>query len=265
MNSKILNSLSVLCLLAIIAVMSWRDMHPRIEIRNSPVVSLLTYYAGPDITADMVPDDGRPLTIDAGDFSYAPDGKTVWTPHGMLPTTFAQRQMILQFNFNSLPQNPVQTIEKIQAVADEWMRKGDTINTFIFNYSPAKVDLKAYKALLQAAYDKFSKKSPLSIKRYLVFASINIQWGSEALKALQEDSPRFLVHLPQTHISQECLSKLAALKYNLILQYPAGTRVEDIDISALQKLSSLSSITLALDPRRPLLKKEEKVGLFPKF
>ena len=265
MKGGVLNSLFALCLIALIAGMSWRDMHPRSAPADTSLLDMLTYYAGPEATSALMPDDRLPVTIDVGDFSYASDGRTIWTPHGMAPTTFPQRQINLQFNFKSLPQDPAQTIEKINAVAGEWVHKGDIVNTYIVNYSPEKADLKDYAKLLHAAYDKFSKITPVNSDRIIIVAGINIQWGEGALKDLQELAPKFLVHLPQTHISPELLSQLAALDCNLILQYPAGTQVADIDMAAFKKLNSLSGITLPLDPHRPLLKKEDKVGLFPKF
>jgi len=263
MNAKILNSLAILCLIVVIGVMSWRDMHPKIEADAlSPSLGIVAYYAGPDVTPAMIPDDSKPITIGVGEFSYTSDDKLSWTPHGMPPTTIAQRQVNLQFNFKSLPKNPDETIKKITSLAEDWKHKGDTVTTLVLDYSPAKADLKAYAVLLGAAHGAFKGS-------YVIYTGINILWTDgpqkEALKELQDTSPQFLIHLPQAHISPELLSKLAALKYNLVLQYPAGTQMADLDMAALKKIPSLTGVTLTLDAHRPLPKKEEKIGLFPKL
>jgi hypothetical protein len=270
MNSKTLNTFSILCLIAIVGVMSWRDMHPKADVNAVSALDMITYFAGPDITPAMIPNDNsRPVTISLGDFSYAPDDSPLWTPHGMPPTTFAQRQVNLQFNFKSLPQNPAKTIEKINTIAESWMSKGDTVNVLILDYRARKPDLKAYAALLKAAHDEFSRPTEKFGSRYTIYAGIDLLWAEgqqkDALKDFQDYAPQFLIHLPQTHISPELLSKLQAFKYNVILQFPAGTRVEDIDVATLKKIASLSSVTLTLDAHKPLPKKEEKIGLFPKL
>jgi hypothetical protein len=266
MNNKLLNILSILCLIAIVSIMSWRDMHPKIETDTSPsALGMLAYYAGDNVTPAMAPDDSSerlPITIGLGDFSYTPDGKVIWTPHGMPPATFAQRQVNLQFHFKDMPRDPAETISKIKAVADEWVHKGDTVNTLILDYSPEKADLKAYAALLKAAHSALKKN-------YVIYAGVNILWAEgpqkDVLKDLQDSSPQFLIHLTQAQISPELLSKLQAFKYNFIMQFPAGVQLKDIDMATLKKLGSLTGITLTLDPHKPLPVKEEKVGLFPKL
>ena len=263
MNNKILNSLSILGLIVVVGVMSWRDMNPKIDTDTSSALGMITYYAGTGITPAMIPNDNSwPITVGLGEFSTTPDGKTVWTPQGMPPTTIAQRQINLQFHFNSLPRDPAETVKKLKAIAEDWKHKGDTINVLVLDYTPEKPDLKAYSALLKAAHDTF-------IKSYVIYAGVNILWAEgpqkEALKDLQDNSPQFLIHLPQAHISPELFSRLEAFKYNSILQFPAGTLPGDIDALSLKKLGSLTGVTLALDPHKPLPKKEEKIGLFPKL
>jgi len=265
MNSKILNSFFIFCLIVVIGVMSWRDMHPKVATDTSSSLGMLAYYAGDGITPEMIPDEGGvrlSVTVGVGEFSYTLDDKAVWTPHGMLPATIAQRQVNLQFHFKDLPKNPDETIKKIKAVTEDWVHKGDLVTTLILDYSPVNADFKDYTALLKAAHEAFKKS-------YVIYAGINVLWADgpqkDMLKELQDESPQFLVHLPQVHISQELLSKLAALKYNVILQYPAGTQMGDIDRADLKKLNSLAGVTLTLDAHKPLPKKEENIGLFPKL
>lgn len=272
MNNKAVNILSILCLIAVVGIMSWRDMHPKSEDDAATLLGILAYYAGDGVTPAMVPDEGNtrlPITVGLGDFSYAPDGKAIWTPHGMPPTTIAQRQVNLQFHFGGLPRDPAETISKIKAVTDEWVHKGDTVNTLILDYNPEKADLKAYATLLKAAYDTFSKPDATYSNRCVVNAGINVLWAEgpqkDTLKDLQDYSPQFLIHLPQAQISPELLSRLEAFKYNFILQFPAGVQLKDIDRATLKKLGSLTGITLTLDPHKPLPVKEEKIGLFPKL
>ena len=265
MNNKIINVVSILCVAVVVGVMSWRDMHRDVSSNPSPGLGVTAYYAGPDITPSMVPDDSLSITASLGEFSYTPAGKTVWTPHGMGPTTFAQRQLNPEFHFKTLPRNPAETINKIEAAAEEWVRKGDTINAVVIDYSPEKADLKSYAALIKAAHNELKKAKG----EYVVFASINPQWTGDAwqsaLKDLQDDSPQFLIHVPQANISPELFAKLEAMKHNFILQFPQGALPKDIDMASLKKLRSLVGITLTLDPHNPPPKKEEKIGLFPKL
>ena len=267
MNNKTLNILSILCLIIVIGVMSWRDMHPKLGAPDAYVFT--TYYAGQNITPAMIPDDSMPITIGLGEFSYTPDGKTKWTQQSMPPTTFAQRSVNLQFHFRGLPHNPTDTVQKIKALTDEWVRKGDTVSDIIFDYSPEKPDFKAYSSLLKTAYNELSKPKAGNPPQYTIFASANVLWTDgpqkDALKDLQDNSTQFLFHLPQAHISPELFSKLEVFKYNFVLQFPAGTQPKDINVASIKKLGSLTGITLELDPHKPLPKKEEKIGLFPKL
>src|SRR5262249_5089753 len=143
MNSKVLNTLYIIALAAVIGVMSWRDMHPKQTVSASKPIATF-YYAGADMTPALIPDDNTPLTISLGTFSYTKDGKTLWTPQGMPATTFAQRQVNLQFHFNGLPHNPDETIKIIQSAADDWVHKGDIVNVLLFDYNAGRPDLKAY-------------------------------------------------------------------------------------------------------------------------
>jgi hypothetical protein len=261
MNDKVINSLIALGLIAVIGVMSWRDMHPKVEINDATwAQNMLTYYAGAGITPAMIPDDNKPLTIDLGTFSYAADGKTVWISQSMAPVTFAQRQVNLQFDFSSLPQNPAETVQKIKTVSDDWVHKGDTINVLVLDYSPAKVDAAAYTAFLKTVHDAFKRPYP-----YVIYAGINISWHDDVLKALQDVSAQFVARLPEKQISPDLFTQLAAIKYNLVLQYPAGTNLDHLDVSSLKKLPSLSGVELTLDANKPLPKKEDKIGLFTKL
>ncbi len=266
MNNKVINALSILCLIVVIGIMSWRDMNPKSNIDEAYRSEMATYYAGANITPEMIPDDSMPITIAVGEFSYTPDGKTVWKPQGMPATTFAQRQINLQFHFNGLPHNPAETIEKIKAVAEDWKHKGDDPAILILDYSAEKPDLKSYAALLKTTHDDFKKNH---IDPYTIYSVINIQWleGSkkEAIEELQDDSTVFLVQLPQAHISEDVFSKLDSIKHNLALQFPSGTQLGDLDMPRIKKISSLIGVTLTLDPHKPIPKKEEKIGLFPKL
>ena len=264
MNNKIINTLSVVSLVAIVGVMSWRDMHPKIDTAALPRLGILGYYAGEGVTPDMIPDNnGWPITVGAGSLSYAPNDKLLWTPQGMPAVNIAQRQINLQFYFGkSLPKNPAETIEKIKAVTEEWVRKGDEIGVIVLDYSPAEPDLKAYTALAKATYSAFKGK-------HAICAGVNVLWPEwlqkDALKDLREVTPGFLIHLPQASIAPPTLARLAALKHDFILQYPAGTQMEGIDTNGIKTLSGLAGVTLGLDPHKPLPKKEEKIGLFPKL
>jgi len=261
MNDKVINSLLALGLIAVIGAMSWRDMHPKVEINDATwAQNMATYYAGSGITAAMIPDDNKPLTVDLGTFNYEAGGKVVWTPQGMPPTTFAQRQVNLQFDFSGLPQNATETVQKIKTVSDDWVHKGDTITVLVLNYTPAKVDAAAYAAFLKVVHDAFKGPSP-----YIIYAGINISWQDDVFKALQAHSAQFVVQLPETRLAPDLLARLTALKYNLVLQYPAGTSLNDLDVPSLKKLPSLTGVELTLDAHKPLPKKEDKIGLFPKF
>ncbi|MBU6474927.1 MAG: hypothetical protein KGQ70_03085, partial [Alphaproteobacteria bacterium] len=77
MGDRGFNILSVLCLAAIVGVMSWRSMHPHVSGVRATQVS---YYAGDGITPANIPADNSPITIGAGTFSTTADGGTSWTP-----------------------------------------------------------------------------------------------------------------------------------------------------------------------------------------
>jgi hypothetical protein len=256
-----MNTLYIVALAAVIGVMSWRDMHPK-QNTYLPKPLATSYYAGADITPAMVPDDNIALSIGLGTFSYARDGKVSWKPQGMPPTTFAQRQINLQFHFNNLPHDPKETIKIIKAAIEDWTHKGDIINVLLFDYNAEKPDLDAYKTLLRAAHEAFHKN-------YVIYSGINILWAEgpqkNILNDLHESSPRFLIQAPQAPVSPQLFSKLEALKYDFVLQFPAGTQPEEINRPRLEKLDFLTGIALTLDPHKPLPKKEDKIGLFPKL
>jgi hypothetical protein len=263
--NKILNRFSILCLIAVIAVMSWRDMNPGPKTDDTQALNIRSYYAGPDITPDMIPHDNRPVTIDVGVFSYAKKGELVWAPHGMPPGTFAQRQVYLRFNFKGMPQHPEKTLEKIQAVAKAWRQKGNSVSAFVLNYAPEKADFGRYSALIQAAYNKFTNVNSSRGSKTLIFAGINTGWGAEALKGFQYYTADFLIELPQGAVPAEMLTRLAALERNFSLQYPSGMLPDKADVEKLKKIDFMKGVVLTLDSRKPLPKNENKVGLFPKL
>jgi hypothetical protein len=264
MNNKALNIFYILCLVLAVGIMSWRDMHPKVNAAlAAPGLGVTSYYVGAHITPAMIPDDSKPLTIGLGGFITTPDGKTIWKQGHWLPTTFAQRQINLQFHFEGLPRDPAETVSKIKSITEDWVHKGDTVNVLILDYSPDQnPDFKAYAAFLKAAHDAFKRT-------YVLYTLVDTSWvegpQKESLKELQDSSPVFLIRLTQSQMSPAFLSRLEAFNYNFVLQFPVGVRWEDLDMAALKKLTSLNGITLTLDPRQTLLKPEEKIGVLPKL
>lgn len=261
MNDKIVNGLFGLGIVTLIGVMSWRDMHPAVISNDANwVQNEISYYAGGNIAAGMIPDDSKPVTINVGTFNYGAGGKLAWAPHGMPAATFAQRQINLQFDFSSLPKDPAATIKKIKAVSEEWVHKGDAVNVLILNDTEPKVDVAAYDALNKVVYETFRRTHS-----FIIYDGINVAWPEATLKTLQQNSSQFVVQLPEIHIAPELFARLKVIKYNLVLRYPVGAMANDLDVAMLKKLSNLSGVELTLDANKPLPKKEDAVGLFPKF
>ncbi len=262
MNNKTFNILSVLCLIAVIGVMSWRDMHPKGGSASTVPMLSLTYFADSAIASAQIPDDNIPVTIDQGEFKYTPDGKTLWAHQGMSPVTLAQRQINLLLHFDGLPQDPAETLEKIQTLTDDWKHQGTGISLLVVYYHPQKPNLKAYTALIRALHNRFKES-------FNIIAMGDTSWLEDPLKTglepLREYSPWFTIALPHPAISPELLSKLKKFPYSFTLQFPAGVLPADIDMATLKKIGLLEGGILTLDPSKPLPKKEEKIGLFPKF
>lgn len=262
MNDRTLTILSVLCLIAIVGIMSWRDMHPVARDRGPAPLTGYAYDAGPDITAAMVPDDNSPVIIAQGEFKYSPDGKTTFTPEGMLPTTFAQRPVSLLLRLDGLPQNPVETLEKIAELEKAWKNQGTDLATVFLEHHEGNPDFKTYTDFLNALRTRFKDSFHPAVV-------IHAAWLDEpqrsSLQRMQEYTPHFLIDVPQLPPPPEFLSKLHKTGYAFILRFPAGALPADVDASALNKARFLSGYCFRLDAHKPWPIKEEKVGLFPKF
>ncbi len=264
MSDRVFNILAALCLVAVIGVMSWRSMHPAPFAAQG---TLTFYYAGNGITPDKIPADQNPITVGVGSFSYPENGKTVWTPQGMPPVTIAQRQINLQFRFDGLPNDPAATIKQIEAVITDWQHRGDIVNLLIFDYSPAKPDIKAYTALINAANAHFTREYKAS--PYAIYPTANPHWTRQTRAAIIDGALRgmtpFVIPVPEAKISQKLFKQLSGFMFRFILQFPKGVSDADIDLPRLLKLENLYGITLTLDPQKPLPQNKDTVGLFPKL
>lgn len=251
-KDKIFPVVSVMILAALVFWMSWRDMHPELSAPESAGTKLktFTYYAGPAIKPDMVPNDNLPVTIAV--------------PDGMAPTTFAQRQMNLLFQFNSLPEDAAEAVKKSRAVVRDWETQGNTVVTIFIDYRPQKADPKAYAAFLKAFREEFKNSQNLVV-------AADADWQKEDLRTLAEYTPAFLIETPQADLSFSWLTELAKTGYEFILQFPAGVLPEDVEKTTLKQIKAMSDppaiagYVFTLDPQKPWPKTEEGIGLFPKL
>jgi hypothetical protein len=258
MKAKISSIAPILGLVVIIGIMSWRDMHPTAPSR-APLMPI-AYYAGADAMPALVPEDSVPVIIYQGKISYTSDGKAVWTDTGMKPATFAQRQVNLRLQFTSLPKDLVETEEKIQSLATEWQHQGSAISIIFVDYRPANPDFTAYAAFLRALHAHF--------KEFNFGIVADESWLQEPLKSHVpelQDYVMTLVDLPAPAISPELFAQLEQFHFNAIMRFPAGVSNADVDKTIFEKLKYSSGFALTIDPHAPPVKKEEKVGLFPKF
>lgn len=109
---------SLLLLVLVIGVMSWRDMHPAPKAVTGPVQ--YPYLAATDVPASAVPDDRMPVTIEQGRFAGG-----VLKPAGMAPTLFAQRQLSLLYGIDST--HPRETLDALGKAVEAWKGKGNTV------------------------------------------------------------------------------------------------------------------------------------------
>ena len=263
MNGKILPFLSVLFLIAIVGVMSWRDMNPKANSsKKSEELSSFFYHADVGITPAMIPDDRNPITTVLGTFKYASDGKTEWIPQGMSPVTFAQRQVNLLLRFDGLPKNPDETLEKMQSLVKDWEHQGNTLTSIFLDYRPKAPDFISYAKFLDAAHDSFKLTNSLCIVS-------DVSWldplYKNQLEQLHKNVSVFLFDLPHPKIKPEVFSRLETFGYAYFLQFPTGILPVDIDMRDYKKLKPLSGIVLTLDPHKQWPRKEEEIGIFPKL
>ena len=263
MNDKILTLFSVLLLATVVGLMSWSDLHPQNRDSGKGTDAVSGYYADNNATADMVPDDNRPVTIAQGEFRYSPEGKTAFIRQGMPPASFTQRQASILLRFEGMPKDPEKTLAKIKALVKDWENQGTDIAVIFLDYRPENPDFKAYSGFIKAF-----KKYFLAAPRVLAPVA-DAAWLDDAKKAgrqlLQEDVPVFLVEINEPEISAELLQKLANLGYRFQLKLPAETLPAGIDWKALQDTGLFAGGLLTLDHRKTFPKEEPKIGIFPKF
>jgi len=262
MNDKILPFLSVLFLIAVVGVMSWRDMNPKINEGKSEELSSFFYHADTGITPAMIPDDRNPITIVLGTFKYASDEKIEWIPQGMSPATFAQRQVNLLLRFDGLPKNPDETLEKMQSLVKDWERQGNTLTTIFLDYRPKTPDFISYAKFLDAAHNSFKLTNSLGIVADVLWLDLLYK---NQLEQLYKNVSMFLFELSHPKIAPEIFLRLETFGYAYFLQFPAGILPVDIDMRDYKKLKSLSGIVLTLDIHKPWSRKEERIGIFPKL
>ena len=262
MNGKIFPFLSVLFLIAVVGIMSWRDMHPKVDEGKPEELSSFFYHVDTNITPDMIPNDNNPVTIVLGTFKYASDGKTEWISQGMSPAIFAQRQVNLLLRFDGLPKNPEKTLKKIQSLIKDWEQQGNTLTTIFLDYRPKSPDFTSYTEFLNAAYDRFRLSHSFGVVA-------DVSWLEPSyknqLKQLHKNVSVFLVDLPNPKIAPEIFSRLETFGYAYFLRFPAGILPADIDMREYKKLKPLSGIVLTLDPHNPWSRKKERIGIFPKL
>ncbi|MFH1158556.1 MAG: hypothetical protein V1721_06700 [Pseudomonadota bacterium] len=262
MKGKILPFLSILFLIAVVGVMSWRDMHPEAGGGKPEKLSSFTYHADTGVTPAMIPDDNNPVTIALGTFRHAPDGKTEWIPQGMPPAILAQRQVNLLFRFDGLPKNPAETLEKMQFLVKDWERQGNTAATLFLDYRPKTPDFRSYAEFLDAAHDRFRLTNSLGIVTDISWTDIQER---DPFEQLHKNIVLFQIDLPQPKIAPELFLKLKRLRYAFLIRFPAGVLPADLDMRDYKKLMTLSGIVLTLDPHNPWPQKEERIGIFPKL
>ena len=262
MKDKIFPLLSVLFLIAVIGVMSWRDMNPEVHSSKPEELSSFVYYADTGITLDMVPDDNNPITIALGTFKNTPDEKTEWISQSMPPAIFAQRQVNLLLRFDDLPKNMKETLEKIQSLKEAWERKGNTIATIFLDYRPETPDFKSYAEFLDAVYDHFRLTNGLGVVA-------DVSWldapHRDIIQLLQKHILLFQINLPHPNIPPEIFSELEAFGHAFLIRFPADIRPVDLDMRNYKKLYLLAGIVLTLDSRKPWLQKKERIGILPKL
>jgi len=254
--------LSVLLLAAVVGVMSWRGMHPQPGVaRQADIVS--GYYADVDATAALVPDDGLPVTIAQGTFIYAADKKTGFTFQGMPPALFAQRQVNVLLRFKGMPENPAGTFAKMDSLLEGWKRQGINVSIILLDYRPKTPDFRSYSKFIKAAKKHFSADPHLFVP--VADAAWLDQQQKGELRLLREDAPFFLFDAGRPGTSPELLLALESFGYNFQLLLPATGLPAGIGESALRKNSFFGGSLLTLDPRKPFVKREEKIGLFPRL
>jgi hypothetical protein len=257
-TNKAFNMAAVLALALLIGIMSWNDMHPKIQAGHGSQARTFAYHAGLDITSPkMVPEDNLPLTIEQGTFSYT-KGKTEFTHEGMAPVTFAQRQVSLLFRFTGLPSDASDAIKGIKDQITAWQHQGTDIVILFIDYRPTNPDFKAYAALLAELHKAFKTTDPL----VAVADPSWLQNPEQSFGLLQDNVSSFLLPLPEKPLSADTMMKLRSLKYNFIALVPEGNAAT---LDALDNLPFLSGSSVRLDPHKLRGKKKETIGLFPKL
>lgn len=268
MNDRLLTILSVIVFIGVVGAMSWHDMHPSqlVAPKNmAPVIS--SYYAGEKIAFKDIPDDNLSVVVLAGRFSYAADGKMTFTPKGMPPASFAQRQVHILLQFDGMPKDPAKTIDQIQSVAKDWNNAGNDVNAIFMDYRPKNPDFKAYAALINGFKNDYNA-NPYKRINYNLAPLVNLSWLNDSmkpgLKSIEEKSAFFLIDLRPQDVTPETAKKLENAGYRYDLRLTAGALPSDI-ASGKEVLSSIGRYMVTLTPGVVIPKKEEKIGIFPKF
>lgn len=251
-TDKTITFAAVLLLAAVIGIMSWRDMHPQKELAGQASENIPTgYFVDSSITPGLIPDDNLPLSIAQGRFKYKPNGKMEFTPQGVPPTLFAQRQITLLLQFDALPKNREETFKKILSLIADWKHQGNIVNGVIFDYRPrrpaAQPDFPAYAEFL-AAFRKFSLPDA-----YLLIPMIDFSWSKNLALLSQDGIPFFLADLPPANIP------VPAFNHKFQLRVPAG-----VSLPSIENHLFVGSLT-TLDPHSAPPLAKEKLGLFPAF
>lgn len=257
MSERNLTFFFILCLTLVIGVMSWRGMHP--EKATAPN-SAASYYINDKLPTAPIPDDNIPLTIAQGEFRYAQDGSVRFTHKGMLPSLFAQRQVNILLTFATMPKNAAETFSKIEALLQEWKHQGTTISVLFLDYRPPKTDVKAFTAFIQGLKKHFSKDP------HVLIPVVDINWSeTQDHQLLLEDIPTVLVDIQKLPPTLAQLGKLSGFKSNFQLRLPVTELSDDEIIGILPKTKFFGGYFLTLDTRKPLTKKSQTIGLFPKL
>lgn len=263
MSNKALNIFYALCLIGLVGVMSWRDMHPTAAPVKVTTPTLFTYHAGADIpSSSAVPGDTMPVSVFQGMLAKDADGKVVWTPQGMAPATFVQRQVSLVLRLKALPPDPVETFRRIEERVNEWKRQGTVVAALVMEYAPEDGDFGAYADFLEAAYAHFTGKQ-------IILAGTEDSalpaFKKADLGRMVRAAPMVLIGLSEPRISPERMAELKALEYGFILRFPVGVLPQDIPLKPFEDMPMFRGFSFTLDPHNPWPKKGSEVGLFPKF
>lgn len=256
MDNRVMNFLSVLCFIVAIGALSWRDMHPREDvIAPAPYA----YHISSGIKPDQLPDEGTPLIIPQGSFSYT-GGKMRWVPGDIAPVLIPQRQLYLSFTFSEIPRQPEETIRKITEVQTQWQHLGTMSDFIVIEYKTSKPDLKNYAQFLDKISNSFKHRTGF-------LATLDPDWirkaSKETLESLHLSTVLYILPLSTKETPQSILPILKDSKDTLVLLLPPGAGFESFKIPSAPP--ALMGIAVTLDPKNLPQKAAEKIGLFPKL